>query len=218
MADKAVTFGAKSALFGAVAGWEYRANSANEQFDRATAHDDENNETTSTLFNERTDHSATLECQSDTNTVPDEIGEVVNSVALTGIAITTQASAYAEMTLTGHNHADNAHSSLNSVAHGIALAACYGATDFLGGTAGDNATPIRGTITISCDHTDENDAVGAHFAGENHNPRIEAETEWLGVPSVAAEAGWDVTVTTTNDERSGLIKTVVRGTKALAFA
>lgn len=220
MTDKAVTFGAAQALFGSVAGWAYRSNSKNVQLDRATAHDGINNEVNSNLSNERTEVSASLECQSNTNTVPASLGALLGGYVLTQIQISTQAAANApaEMSLSGHNHTANAHASVKTVAHGIALAKQYGATDFMGGTAGDNASPIRGSVTVQCDHTDEQDEDNDHFAGENQNPRIEAETEWLGVPSVAAAAGWDVTVTTTVDERSGLKKTTVRGAKKLAFA
>ena len=39
-----------------------------------------------------------------------------------------------------------------------------------------------------------------------------------GVPSVVAEAGWDVTVETTTDENTGFQKTTVTGVKSLPMA
>jgi hypothetical protein len=218
MTDKAVTFGATDG-FGTIAGWELQSSSGQLGYDRATALNATGDNEAVQLFNAKTEVSATYKCVSNTNTIPADLGAIVNGYVLTGIDINTTAEDYATMTLTGHNHAANAHASgLRTCTHGITLAACFGATDFLGGTAGDAgdaAAPQSGSISIKCDHVDENDATGGHFCGENHNAVIEAKTTWLGSPAVTAAKGWDVTSTPDdgNTENTGFLKTEVSGVK-----
>lgn len=220
MADKAITYGASEG-FGAIAGFESKGTNDATSKTRATAHDDKGDEVASTLHDEKQEVSGNYECNSDTNTVPASIGALVNALILTGISINTSSEGYAQLALTGHNHANNAHAdslALRTAVHGIALAKAFGATDFLGGTAGDNASPIAGSVNIQCDHVDQNDADGDHLVGENYNFRVEAKTTWAGVPSVVAEAGWDVTVESGVDENTGFVKTEVTGIKKLAAA
>lgn len=220
MADKAITYGASEG-FGALTGWESKGTNDNTQSTRAVATDSKGDEVASKLHDEKQEVTENLECNNDTNSIPAAVGALVNSLILTEISINTSAEAYAQMTLTGHNHTENAHAAspaLRTATHGITLTKAYGATDFLGGTAGDNASPISGSLTIKCDHVDQVDADGDHLVGENFNATMEAKTTWSGVPSVAAVAGWDVTVTSTVDEDTGFVKTEVTGVKKIAFS
>jgi hypothetical protein len=220
MADKAVPYGA-AAIFGAVTGWKYVGpGSSSINKDLAEAKDELGNVAASNLINERIDKSANLECYDDTNTVPANIGEVVNSIALTGISITLNKNAAARMTLTGHNHTANAHTATNLAAHGIEISAAFGAEDLLGGTAGDNAAVESVQVNITCDHTDEADEGGEdHFCGQNHNAKIQVTQTWLGVPTTAFDsATWQGTATETTDVNSGFTRTVVNVTKYLTLA
>lgn len=220
MADKAITYGASEG-FGELTGWESQGTNDTTNKTRAAAMDDKGDEVASTLHDEKQDVSGNYEANNDTNTIPASIGALVNSLILTGINITTSGEGYAQMALSGHNHAENSHGgspALRTAVHGIAVAKAFGCTDFLGGTAGDNASPIDSSVNIQCDHVDQNDSDGDHLVGENHNFRIEAKTTWAGVPSVAAAEGWDITVTSTVDENTGFVKTEVTGIKKLAAA
>ena len=220
MADKAITYGASEG-FGAHAGFKSKGTNDNTQFARAVAMDDKGDEVVSHLHDEKQEVSTNYECNNNTNAIPAAIGALENSLILTGNNISTSAEGYAQMALTGHNHTKNAHAAspaLRTATHGKTVTKAFGCTDFLGGTAGDNASPISSSLNIQCDHADQNDADGDHLVGENHNFRMEAKTTWAGVPTLAAEAGWDVTVESTVDENTGFVKTEVTGIKKLSVA
>lgn len=220
MADKVITYGASEG-FGANTGWESKGTNGNTQSARAVAMDDKGDEVASKLHDEKQEVSTNYECNNDTNAIPADIGALVSSLILTGINISTSAEAFAQMALSGHNHTKNAHAAspaLRTATHGKTVTKAFGCTDFLGGTAGDNASPISSSLNIQCDHADQNDADGDHLVGENHNFRMEAKTIWAGVPTVVAEAGWDVTVKSTVDENTGFVKTEVTGIQKLAAA
>jgi len=220
MADKVISYGASEG-FGAFAGWESHGTEDATNLTRAIATDDKGDEVASDLHDERREVSGNYECNNDTNTIPADIGDLVNSLILTSLNISTAEGRAATMALTGHNHTNNAHAdlpALRKAAHAITLAKCFGATDFMGGTAGDNASCIEGSVNITCEHVDQNDGDGDHLVGENYGAKIEARSVWAGVPSVVAEAGWDVTVETTTDENTGFQKTTVTGVKSLPMA
>lgn len=220
MADKVIAYGASEG-FGAFAGWESHGTEDTTSKTRAVATDDKGDEVASHLHDERREVPGNYECNNDTNVIPTDIGDLVNSLILTSLSISTAEGRAATMALVGHNHANNAHAAdpaLRKATHGIALAKCFGATDFLGGTAGDNASCIEGSVTITCEHADQNDGDGDHLVGENYGAKIEARSVWAGVPSVVAAAGWDVTVQTDTDENTGFQKTTVVGVKSLAMA
>lgn len=221
MTDKAVTFGA-SAIFGAFTGWKYvgpgSVSSGNNGLGEAK--DEIGNVVASSPIDEIKPVSANLECNNDTNDIPENIGEVVNSQALTGIAITLNKNAPARMTLTGHNHTANAHAALNLAAHGMTVDSWFGAADVLGGTAGDNATVESVQINITCDHQDEADEGGNdHFCGQNHNARVTVTQTWLGVPTTAFNAStWSGTSKEATDASTGHVRTIVNVTKYLTLA
>ncbi len=220
MADKVISYGASEG-FGAFDGWESHGTESNTTKTRAIATDDKGDEVASVLHDERQEVSGDYECNNDTNEIPADIGDLVNNLILTSMNISTAEGRAATMALSGHNHAENAHESspaLRKAAHAITLAKCFGATDFMGGTAGDNASCIEGSVNITCEHVDQNDGDGNHLVGENYGAKIEARSVWAGVPSVVAEAGWDVTVETTTDENTGFQKTTVTGVKSLPMA
>lgn len=219
MADKVISFGASEG-FGAFAGWESHGTEDTTNKTRAMSTGDKGDEIASTLHDERNEVSTTYECNSDTNTIPEAIGALENGLILTSIQISTAEGRYATMTLQGHNHAKNEHAdspALRTATHAITLEAAFGATDFLGGTAGDNASCIEGSVTITCEHTDQNDDGGDHLVGQNYGAKIEARSVWAGVPTTAAAEGWDVTVQTDTDENTGFQRTSVTGVKKLAM-
>jgi hypothetical protein len=219
MADKVITYGASEG-FGAITGWNAKKTTDPTAYERLTGHDDKGDEVASKLVGEKNEVSSDYECESDTNTIPADIGALVNSLILTEISLSTSKGP-ATMSLGGHNHGANAHAAspaLRVATHGMTITSAFGAKDFLGGTAATDSAVVSGTCTIRCDHNDQDDGEGDHLVGENCNAVIECVTTWSGVPTTAAEAGWDVTVESTEDESTGFIKTVVTGIKKLAMA
>jgi len=217
MPETAITFGATDG-FGTFAGWELQSDSKTTAKERSMVLDATGNEVASNLFNEKTEYSSVYKCSNNTNTVPSEIGDIYNSRALISIAINTSNSDRAQMTLTGHQHAANPHTTLVKAAHGISVAKAFGAVDFLGGTGGTGASPASGTITITCQHEDNQDADGAHLVGENYNCTITSDTTWTGPVTTNAGTGWDVTKSEPATTNTGHVTTNVSGIKAVAMA
>lgn len=211
MTDIAITFGASEG-FGAIAGWEAQNTSKPKTNQRASALGKVGDEKASALFDEKTEVTSTYKCISDTNTIPANIGDIVNSYVLTGISIQTSAEDFATMTLTGHNHTENPHSAQKKVAHGITLAKCFGCTDFTGDDAGATDSPISSSCDITCEHADQNDFEGNHLAGQNYNAKIEVKTTYAGAHTPVA-TGFDITVDSDTDENTGFVKTEVTGVK-----
>lgn len=220
MGDKVIDYGASEG-FGAFAGWESQGTTDSKGQTRAVALDDQGEEAASQLHDEKQEVTSRYVCNNDTNTIPAEIGALVNGLILTSIAIRTSPDGFAEMTLTGHNHTENAHAespALKKAAHGITLAKAFGVTDFLGDSDGTNDSAISGEVTISCEHADQNDGDGDHLVGENHGGKIDAKTEWCGDHTVVG-TGFDLTINPSEtDENTGFLKKSASGVKALVLA
>jgi hypothetical protein len=219
MADKNIDYGASEG-FGAFAGWEAQNTDDATNKTRAVALDDQGEEVASKLHDEKQEVTSVYVCNNDTNTVPTEIGALVNGLILTSIAFNSTPDGYVKMTLTGHNHAANAHAAspaLKKAAHGITVPKAFGVTDFLGDSDGANDSAISGDVTISCEHADQNDKDGNHLVGENHGGKIEAKTAYCGDHTVVA-TGFDVTVKSEADENTGFLKKNVTGVKKLVLA
>lgn len=222
MAEPTITFGA-AASFGALTGWNEQSSSSSVVSDRARTLDEAGNQAASNLHNERTEVTTNYEAAatSGVSVLPASIGALTNSLIVTGIDVSTSATGFASCTVTGHNHTDNAHTespALESVAHAIASTVGFGAVDFLGGTAGDNAAVESSTLSISCEHNDVVAEDGDHLVGENYDPKITATTVWNGVPTTAVGAGWDNVSVVTETTNTGFLKTTATGEKALTFA
>ena len=228
MAEPIITFGAISgwsvvpATDDAVPGASVQNNDTNVNSPRANTLGATGNEAAAKLHSERTDVTTNYKANTiGAVTIPVNIGDLINGLILTGISVQTTADDYCTMSLTGHNHTANAHSAspaLRKVAHGISLAAGFGCTDFMGGTVGAVASPVSSGINISCQHKDEDAANGDHLVGENYDPRMEANTEWVGVPTKDAAAVWDVTSAPVRTDNQGFTRRTVNGVKPLAFA
>ncbi len=222
MPEPTITFGAAQS-FGALTGWGEQSTSSDVMKDRAAALDNVGNEAASKVFNQRTEVSATYKAQSTSApTVPAAIGALVNSLIATSIALTTSQSDFAQMVLGGHNHAANAHTSspaLRTGTHGVTLSLGFGATDFLGGTAGSNASVMSSTCTITCQHADEMDNDGDHQVGQNYTATLDATVTWLGVPTTAiGGAGWDNVSVRTETNNQGFLQTVAHGVKSISMS
>ena len=221
MAEPTITFGA-AASFGAQTGWNENSSGVNVASDRGVSLDEIGNEAASQLHNERTEVSTNYaSAATAAPTIPATLGAIVNSLVLTGISVQTSGTGFATMTLTGHNHTDNAHGAspaLASVAHGISISAGWGGEDFLGGTAGDNAAVESSSLDITCEHTDVTGATGNHLVGDNHGPKISATTVWNGAPASPVGEGWDKVSVATETTNQGFLKTTVTAEKSLAFS
>lgn len=220
MAEPAITFGA-NALLGTLTGWSEQDTNSDVNSQRAAVLNSSGNEAASNLHNERTDYSVTAKATTTgAPTVPATIGALLNSTGiLTEINISTTAEDFVTLSLTAHQHTNNPHvDDRNQAAHGITLSAGFGATDFLGGTAGSDAAVASSSIRIACDHEDIANASGNHLIGENYNGKIESETVWSGVPTTPVGSGWDKVSVVTQRSNTGFLTTTARAEKALALS
>lgn len=225
MPNQAIDFGATQ-LFGNLSGWNDQQPDTSNNKQRKFTLNKDGEESASQLHDDRTEVTVPyVAATAGTIALPGTIGALVNSLMLTQISIDTSAEDFVRMTLTGHDHNDgNPHDGTEkSAAHSIANIYGFGATDFLGGTAGTDASLASGKVTIKCDHTDVAGCAGAggvgtHTAGENYHGQIEAESVWNGVPSTAVGAGWDNVTTQTRTNNQGHKQTIARATKALVLS
>ncbi len=194
-------FGAGTAGFGALEGWEIQGSSSPTVKERATVIDTNGNLHDSNLFNEMINYTTTYKADITTvPTVPATLGALLNVILLTSINLVTVPNDYVIMTLTGHQHAANAHDgTAREILHGITLDAGFGVTDFFGETLGLVAAKQSASVTIACDHIDVLTETGGQFVGENFNARIEGDITYAGLPTTIAASevfltgGWDIT-------------------------
>lgn len=119
-------------------------------------------------------------------------GEVQNSKAVTGITINMTAGEYCTVDIEGHNHANNAHTSLSyadvsdflphEVAEAFNAWDGFGVPDF-GIVVGAAASPISATVTFNMNHVDQVDESGDHLVGTNITPRCELSMDFSGIPT-----------------------------------
>ena len=221
MAEPTVQFGS-DAPFGTPSDWARQPATATIEKQRANALNEIGNEVFSKLYDERTNYQQDFTASS--TAAPDmadlnTIGKLVGLAIVTSITFTTQADQPVQCQLQGHQHAVNAHGdTLRQVAHGIDPGKSFGAVDFLGSTPGSNASVFSSTATITCQHVDELDQNGDHFVGQNFDARVEVVQDFVGVPTTAAGAGWDVTNIETRTDNQGFEHTVVTAQKKLTLA
>jgi len=125
-------------------------------------------------------------------------GQIESSKVITQITVNFSAGEYATVDITGHNHAENAHTSQDSadMTSGsgdlIPSSAGFGVPTWAGMTLGANSTPVTATLTCTIEHLDRIDEAGNHFVGRNLTPKAELTLEFIGTPSVAALTGWTI--------------------------
>lgn len=220
------SFGAAQS-FGAISGWNEQNSDSTIGQDRAFTLSKDGNETDSKVFNQKTEVSVPYKANTDgTIAIPGTIGAVLNSTLLTQIRVNTKADDYADMTLSGHQHAVNPHvaGAVKTGTHAIPSIYGFGAHCFLGGTAGTTSGGIlSSSLDIKCEHKDVvagiDENSGTQAEGDNCHCVIECETVWNGVPEVTSDGSWDLTITAgTKTNNQDAKTTTVRGTKTLALA
>jgi hypothetical protein len=214
-----IAFGAVQEL-GAVSGWNEQTPDRGTNSERKFTLNKDGNESDSHVHAAKIEVNVPYVANTDgTVAIPGTLGATLNSLILTQIQINTSADDYAKMSLQAHNHAGiNDHVACKTGTHAIPNIDGFGATDFLGGTAGTDAAVESSSLTIKCEHVDINGDSGTHVDGENYHGVIEAETIWHGVPSVEAAASWDQVTSQTKTNNQGHKTTTVKGSKALALA
>lgn len=195
------TFGAGTVGFGAQTGWDLQGSQVNKNKTLARVLNNVGTEAANNAFNEVEEVSSTYICDSNTNTVPPNLGAEVNGYVLTGIDITLNPDNYAQMVLTGHKHNDSSPSAPEqTVAHGITVAQAFGipTTPLSGATTGNSGADWTSfQIKISCEHSEAPGSVGTPVAHENYDAKIEVSCNALS--AITAPSGYTTTAQTAPD-------------------
>ncbi len=155
-----------------------------------------------TMVNSRVDHSCdydycngTPDIKTDLGTLLSTFGAVADGKVPTQMVVNFEAGQYASVSITGHNHTANPHTvtdwaifSADPVT--IPASAGFGVPTFTGWVTGDNSTPIRATVTYSCNHIDRPGYDGNQFTGVNRTFRCEIEIESIGTPGTGEITGF----------------------------
>ena len=128
-----------------------------------------------------------------------KFGAVADSKLITGIELSFDNKSLPALSITGHNHTNNAHAGTFErqfdVSGCIPAAQGYGVPTL--GT-GDYAITIAATsaftgatYSIACEHMDTEDEGGDHFNGQNRTCRVDVTVEGIGVQGdVTLGANW----------------------------
>ena len=202
-----------SDLFAAPANFHPQSSSSILNETIATMLDDEGNQQCSTGgLNSTTEYTndfsycnATPDIATDLNTLLTEFGNVFDSKKQTGMTVGFNAGEYATVSITGHQHTENAHNTgttegmADVSAGGIPAGAGFGVPTFAGQVDGADASPVSATVTYGFNHVDREGEDGNHFVGKNITCRAELTVEWVGTPTTPEATGWETMSKGSND-------------------
>ena len=127
-------------------------------------------------------------------TLLSQFGDVHNSVKMDELGLHFEAGQYAKMTLTGHNHVENAHvattDGYSDVSGVLPGGTVFGVPTLAGQVNGDNASPISMDLTFRGTHIDRVGSDGNHFAGRTITFMAELSCTFLGIPTTALPTSW----------------------------
>jgi len=177
--------------------WIAQNNVNNDLNDRAQGWKANGDEAAAKLHNARNEIAMEYECTEESgNLYIPTLGLVSNSYCITRIQIRCAAGAWPRLSVTAHNHDDNAHNASSqppaTYTASITIAAQFGVPTMFG-QANANCGKRSFTYTLECDHVDEPDGAGLHLAGQNSNGREQVVFDFSGVPSLASvPSNWDL--------------------------
>jgi hypothetical protein len=215
MADAKVKFGAKN-IFGLdPSKFDVLSSSENKTHEYAESQDFQGDLSLACPYNDQIAQQASYKYKVSTASVsliPDilaiglRLGRFLGQGVITAIEFTFSNTEQLSINITGHQHdtinGGKAHDASDllaewdlDLANIIAnIPDCMGVPS--GGVFSNSnpeSTMTSLTLSFSCDHTDENDNKGQHFAGNNGNGRVTASASFIGEPNIIVPAGWYVT-------------------------
>jgi len=135
------------------------------------------------------------------------LGSVSNALLITEISVASVHNDWPTITITGHNHGENAHindrnkwdvSSFFATATGA-----FGAYDVAGKAAGETCA-TSSTITASMNHVDAECSNGNHWVGQNIQGQVSATVEYIGpISGTVAVSGWNTSSWNNSDANEG---------------
>lgn len=141
-------------------------------------------------------------------------GSIQNSYIVTSVQVDYSPTDWPTVTITGHNHDENAHSAdLETFSPSITLAGARGCPD-LWTNADTDSAPTSVTYTIACEHVDVDDGSGDHLAGDTYRGMETISAEYVGTPSLTT-TGWYVSSSNAGDSNTEFDTTAVSGEKPI---
>jgi hypothetical protein len=136
--------------------------------------------------------NGTPDIDTDLGTLLTTFGQVADSKAVTGLRVEFRAGVSAEVTIEGHQHDSNPHTSLaNADCSGIIPASSGVGVPALIAVAAGTCSPVRATLEIDAGHRDHPGADGTHFHGQNVGPvRVAITVEYEGQPTSMTAGNW----------------------------
>ncbi len=147
-----------------------------------------------------------------------DVGKVYSGYLLTGFRLACSSNGWPKLSVTAHQHDNNAHAALP---HHYAASLAAINTDFgvpLLGALGENAGLASLEYEVSCQHIDEPDGIGGHLAGACFNGHERLTLGFTGVPTTpfTAVTGWDLVSEPSTDSAEAFSKYTYVYEKALA--
>ena len=177
------------------------------------------------VFNVLTSYSTAYKFNADTGlgaALPN-IGSVENGYMIDSISISTSPDNYPEITIAGHNHAENAHAD-DRVEYAIPadiqsiLTGAWGVYDFFNKSSA-TVCATSSSYTIQMTHVDVECQDGNHFVGNNVSGNEEASVTYVGnaaTPTTLAN-GWVVDSTENGKQNQEMDSSTITASRPVAL-
>jgi hypothetical protein len=132
-------------------------------------------------------------------TLATTFGQVADSKVPTEMRVHFEAGEAAGLTIDGHQHDDNPHTSLREAdASGIIPAdAGVGVPELIAVTG--TVSPVSADLTYTMEHVDKAGADGTHFHGQNMRCRVSLTVNYEGLVTAATPGNWlNILITSSN--------------------
>jgi len=214
MSDAAVDLGATD-LFSLGTGFHAQESSTEPTSEEALAQSEIGDMACVNFHNKMTNYRARYKyCGTGLKTALGDIltafGGVVNGILPTDLEIAFSSGAQAEITLSGHNHTTNPHSTTNppntfDISGALGTGAGLGVPELIvaAGEAGGTASRQAATLSFGVNHIDK-EANSGHFVGESVLCRCDLSVDYEGVPGTITEGSWLQVLVASNDANEDL--------------
>jgi hypothetical protein len=155
----------------------------------------------SSYWDKKTDYSqeagycggAAVDIVTDLSTLYSAFGGVANSKVPTTLRIHFEAAKAATVTVEGHNHAANPHTTGMRVANLVTAAIIpaasgYGVPALI--TVSGTVSAVAADVTFELDHIDKSGATGDHFGGQSTMCKCTLSVEYEGKVTAATAGNW----------------------------
>jgi hypothetical protein len=119
-------------------------------------------------------------------------GQFKGTFLITQVDVSYSATARPTLTVTGHNHAVNAHDTDGATyTPTIDIPGGFGCPGLFANTDTDGSSaPQSEAYSIMCEHVEADNGSGNHIAGANYGGKETYAPEYVGTPTLTVPSGW----------------------------